>query len=55
MPNSNAAVKHTPHFHVYAQHPKWPTHAYCRICGFAVIKSALPSDVRDTIAAEVQS
>lgn len=31
------------HKHEYKQHPKWPAHAYCVLCGFAVVKSALVS------------
>jgi len=29
------------HKHVYAQHPTWETHAYCQVCGFAVVKTTL--------------
>ena len=34
-------MKAKAHEHQYAQHPTWPTHAYCKLCGFAVVKTAL--------------
>lgn len=33
-----SAIKKT-HLHQYLQHPTWATHYYCRVCGFAIVKS----------------
>lgn len=27
------------HKHIYEQHPTWPTHLSCTICGFAIVKN----------------
>ena len=30
------------HLHDYAPHPKWSTHHYCKVCGFAIPNRFLP-------------
>lgn len=29
------------HAHQFANHPTWPTHVYCTVCGFALPRGGL--------------
>lgn len=34
------------HTHEYGQHPNWPTHVACVICGLSITKNLLPQALK---------